>query len=587
MPPGLRSRAHLLQVLLAVGAVLVVTGAWALAAGSGDAAIIPLLSGAALAAGLSGWAASAGLRSTEETLAACAVGLALIASAWGGTLRSGSVLPPAGVAAACFLVSRVAGTTAAWPLGSWFAGQLAVLRLLPDVPRSLHAVLLLAVALTGLAIAIGGRRLVARTALVTTGPWWIAGVVTGTATAWTATGAERELAALLMVGAAAGLLPARLRAELDPLLGPPVAVPLVSGVVAGVAVSGALAAFGTPGITAAGYAGVLIASTVPEFLTGWRRVFRPVAVAGGSTMAGAALVQLSAGAHWAALSLLLLLTAAPTAVVAWFQPEERRSAVPTAVGCLAGAVLLAVPAAIVDPATGALLLTVLYAAGLGVAMLLPADARRPTVVAAAASAAAAAALTVGHRDLTALALVLVVQGLIGVGWGGWTAFPDPDRPPSAAWRIGAAELILAAEIAAHDSGVRVFEAYSLPVAAGLLLGAGPRLVRGRSWPAWGPGLLVAAVPSGVLAVLAPGSTRPVLVLAVAAAVMVAAGVFGVRAPLMIGGGTAVAVALGLAVEAQLWPLTGALVLGAALLAVGARREEFPVAWFGARLADLR
>jgi hypothetical protein len=133
----------------------------------------------------------------------------------------------------------------------------------------------------------------------------------------------------------------------------------------------------------------------------------------------------------------------------------------------------------------------------------------------------------------------------------------------------------------------VLEAFSLPVAAGLLLGAGPRLVHGRSWPAWGPGLLVAAVPSGLLAVLAAGTARPVAVLVCAGAVMAASGLLGVRAPLLIGAGTAVAVALGLAVEALLWPLAAVLVVGAALLVVGARREEFPVAWFGTRLADLR
>ena len=42
-----------------------------------------------------------------------------------------------------------------------------------------------------------------------------------------------------MIAAAAGLLLARLRAPLEPLLGPPVLVPVVSGIVAGAAVTGA------------------------------------------------------------------------------------------------------------------------------------------------------------------------------------------------------------------------------------------------------------------------------------------------------------------------------------------------------------
>jgi hypothetical protein len=261
--------------------------------------------------------------------------------------------------------------------------------------------------------------------------------------------------------------------------------------------------------------------------------------------------------------------------------------VPTAVGCLAGAEVFAVPADVVGAGTAAGLLSALYAAGLVTAAVLAGDARRPTVVAAAATAAAAVAVVALDRDLTALAVVLACQGAIALGWGVWTALADPGHPPSAAWRVGALQLTVAAEVAAFDSGVRTLEAFSLPIAAGLLLGAGPRLVRGRSWPAWGPALLVAAVPSGLLAVLTPGSARPVAVLAVAAGVMVAAGVTGVRAPLLIGAGTAVAVALGLAVEALLWPLAVVLAIGGALLVVGARSEEFPGAWFGTRLADLR
>jgi hypothetical protein len=98
---------------------------------------------------------------------------------------------------------------------------------------------------------------------------------------------------------------------------------------------------------------------------------------------------------------------------------------------------------------------------------------------------------------------------------------------------------------------------------------------------------VAAVPSAVLAVVEPGSARPVTVLVVAAGVLVAAGWAGVRAPLIVGATTAVAVALGLAVVALPWPVAVALLAGVTLLAVGARREMFPVGFFGARLADLR
>src|SRR3954447_2332655 len=266
--PPLPYRARPLQVLLGVGAVLVVSAAAAVVGAYGGlTARVPLLLLARVAAGFSLLATLQALRSTEETLAACAAGLALTASALGG----GGSVPPAAVAAACLGLHLLAPSTAVWPLASWTALQLAVLRTVDAVPGPLHPSLYLAVSLVGLGIALEGRPVVARIALVTTVPWWVAGVLGGTATAWPGPGLTRQLSALLVVAAAAGLLPARLRADLDRLLGPPVAVPRVAGVVAGAGVSASLAALGSPGITAAGYAGVLLATTLPPYLRGWRR----------------------------------------------------------------------------------------------------------------------------------------------------------------------------------------------------------------------------------------------------------------------------------------------------------------------------
>jgi hypothetical protein len=95
------------------------------------------------------------------------------------------------------------------------------------------------------------------------------------------------------------------------------------------------------------------------------------------------------------------------------------------------------------------------------------------------------------------------------------------------------------------------------------------------------------VPSTLLGAVTQGRTRPVVVLLAAAAAMLAGARSGLRAPLMVGAGTAVAVGLALSVTALPWPVTAALALGAVLLAVGARRERSPVAFFGYRLADLR
>ena len=179
-----------------------------------------------------------------------------------------------------------------------------------------------------------------------------------------------------------------------------------------------------------------------------------------------------------------------------------------------------------------------------------------------------------------------------LAWAWWTGRPgtagtDTDTDSAAAWRVGAVQLVLAAWIGAALAGLGAVEAYSLPAAGGLLLAAGRGLVRDASWQAWGPGLVVAAVPSTALAVVTPDAARAVLVLALAAGTMVAGGRAGLRAPLMVGAGTALVLSLGLAVRALPWPLGTALVVGSLLLLVGMRRERRPVAGFATRLADLR
>jgi hypothetical protein len=536
---------------------------------------------AVVAAALSLVAALDELRSTEETLAACAGGLGLIAATW----HTGSAVPAGVVAAACLGLHVAERNAATWPLVSWLALQVAVLKGADDVAPTLHSPLFLAVALVGLSVALWARPLVARAALVTTGPWWVIGVAGGLTAAWSGSGVARQLAALLVVAAAAGLLPARLRAELDLLLGPRTAVPVLAGGVAGAAAAGALAEGGTVGITAAGYVGVLLASVLPGYLSGWRHgLFGPVAVTAGSVMAVLALVELSLRADWGALVVLFLLTALPSAAFSW-RADARSEALPWAVGCLGAAAVLAVPAGWLDAVPAAVVLTALYGVGLAVATTLPAPARLPTLVTAGSAAVAAVVLVVLQADREPLAVLLALQGVLTVEWAGWTA--RPGQPPSVAWRIGAAQWTAAVWLAVSAGPVHVLEAYTLPLAAGLLLAQGPRLVEGPSWPAWGPGLLVAAVPSAVMAVVLPGITRPVVLLSVAALVMIAAAAAGLRAPLVIGAVTAVGTTLALALATLVWPVAAALVIGAVLVGVGAREEFSPVASFAAPLAKLR
>jgi hypothetical protein len=572
------------QVLLGVGAVLLVSAGAAVASAHGGPpvrALLIALAGASIWSSLR--AARNQLRSSREILAACGAGLAVVGVSVGGPALDGDPVTAAVLAAVFLALHRAAPTTAAWPLVSWAAFQLAVLRAVDLVPHALHTELYLCVAVLGLGIALFGRRVVGRLALITTAPWWLAGVVGGSSSAWADDHGQQWLSAALMIAAGFGLLLARLREQLDPLLGPPVAVPIVAGVVAGAAVTGAFSSLGPLSITFTGYAGVLVANVAAAYLTGWRRgLFLPVARAAGIVMAGLCLVQLVAEEQWGELSLLLLLTAVPTALVAVRRPGERPVALPTTIACLAAAVVLALPDGYLSPVLAAVALTVMYAVAMAAGGALDASSRRPTARAAAFCAVAGVLLLAPSERHPLLALVLAVQGGFTLVWAWRTG--DATRT---AWKFGAAQLVLAAWVWFAAAGHTLVEWYSLPAAVGLLIAAGPELRRGASWPAWGPGLLVAAVPSAVLAVTESDPRRAVAVLVGSAAVLVAGARTGIRAPLMVGAGTALALGFGFTVRALPWPLAAALVVGAALLVLGTRGERRPVAGFGRRLADLR
>jgi hypothetical protein len=591
--PPLPYRARPPLVLLVVGAVLVVSagGAAAAAYGGGSARLL-LLGLAAVAAGASAWGSRVRLRGTEEVLAAAAVALAVLGADAGASLLRGSAVPPAALAAGFLVLSRLLPRPATWPLAAWLIGQLAVLRALQGTEEGvLRTAALLGVAVAGLGTVLAGRRLVARVVLVTTVPWWVTGVLAGISDAWQASGAARWLPAVLTVTAAAALLVARLERDVEPLLGPPLAAPVASGLVTGAALGGPLSAPGPGAVMLSGFAGVLLAAASAALLTGWReRFLLPVAIAAGGTLVVLSVGQLVAGRRWLELTLLLLLTALPSLLVSALRPDERPASVPTTVGCLAGGVLCAIPADMLAPAAAAVLLGLLYAGTLATGLVLEEHTRRPTLLAGAACAALAVVLLGVERDRLPLAWQLAGQGLLTCAWAWhvWRAGPrDAAAAGSRAWRAGAAQLVVAAWTAAALWNWSVLEAYTLPLAVGLLVAAGPRLLDGPSWPAWGPGLLVAAVPSVVWAVVVAGSTRPLVVLLVAAAVMGLAAWRAVRAPLVTGAGTAVGVAVGLAVVELPLPVTGALVVGVALLGLGAGRERRPVAGFGARLAEMR
>jgi hypothetical protein len=582
-------RARPPQILLGVGAVLLVSAAVAVASVHGGLVVRGLL---VALAGAAGWVSlRAGrnqLRSSEEVLAACAAALAVVGVSQGGPALDGDPVTALLLAAGFLVLHRLAPTTATWPLVSWAAFQLAVLRTIDLVPNDLHTELYLCAAVIGLGIALFGRRVVGRLALITTAPWWLAGVVGGSSSAWADDGGRQWLSAALMIAAAFGLLLARLRRPLDPLLGPPAVVPVVAGVISGAAVTGAFSSLGPLSMTFTGYAGVLLANLAAAYLTGWRRgLFLPVARAAGIVMAALCLVQLLAGERWAQLSLLLLLTAIPTALVAVRRAEERPVALPTAIGCLAGALLFALPDGVIGPVPAALLLTALYGVAMAVGSALDAPGRKATARVAAVCAVVAALLLRAQHEQTALAAALAVQGGFTLAWAWRTRPARDDGPATTAWRVGAGQLVLAIWMAAAEAGLAHIEWYTLPTAVGLLIAAGPRLTDRPSGKAWGPGLLVAVVPTAVLAVVQPHVGRAVAVMVVAALVMIAASRTGVRAPLLIGAGTELWMALGFAWRALPWPLAAAMAVGSVVLAQGMRRERRPVPVYDTPVAQLR
>jgi hypothetical protein len=514
----------------------------------------------------------------------------------GGPALDGNPWTALLLAAGFLVLHRVASSTVAWPLVSWGAAQLAVLRAYDVVPVGLRTELYLCVAVVGIGVALIGRRVVAHVALLTTVPWWVAAVLGGVTSTWSDDDGRQWSSAVLMLVAAACLLLVRRRAVLQPMLGPPRLAPVLAGVVAGAAVTGACSSLGALATTLTGYAGVLLATLPAIWLEGSRRrLYLPAALAAGIVMTSLCVVQLLGGQRWAQLSLLLLLTAVPTGIVTAVRADDRSVALPTTVGCLTGSVLLALPDGILSPGTAGTLLTAVYGLSLAVGAALDED-RRPTAVAAGICAAATVLLLLLAGERPLLALLLAVQGLCSLGWAWRTdrraalgVDPGGDTEPvmSAAWRVGAAQFVGAAWLGAATAGLAAVEWYSLSAAAGLLIAAGPRLGHGRSWPAWGPGLLVAAVPSTVFAVIGPDDARAVAVLVAAGVTMVAGARAYLRAPLMIGAGTALALAVGLAARQLPWPLAAAVTVGCALLAVGMLRERYPSAGSGARLADLR
>ena len=187
-----------------------------------------------------------------------------------------------------------------------------------------------------------------------------------------------------------------------------------------------------------------------------------------------------------------------------------------------------------------------------------------------------------QRSWFALACNLTV-GVVAAGLAVVIAELTGTRPGRAVYRwaalSGAAPLTWSWLGAAH---VRLIEAYTWPTAAIVvgLAASASRLARagGRRWSSWatyGPGLVVALVPSTVLAVSHGGLARPLGVALFALGLVLAGARAQLRAPIVCGGATLVVLGLDAALpyltEGPRWLTLG--LAGCLLVWLGATLER--------------
>jgi hypothetical protein len=598
-PPPARPRRRLSpqQVLLALGAVLLVAGALAFVAlgwtrlGLVFQATV-LLAVTAAACGSSAWAARRGLRATEEALAAA--GTALLAVDLGSAhakgllgldqvgLRSWTAVSCLVVVAVALALGRLSRSTTTWPLAALLAAQpLPLLVLPPDLlggPGGVATALVMAA--LDLSAVLVLRRALHRVARVLALLWAALGVTGGLALAAAGDPADSWTSTALLAGAAAGAfgLLRSPRFAVRRAGAPQLAAALA--VVPALALTGSLRTAGEGGTVGATGLGLLLL-TAAALLSGPAPTRGPLpepAVpatraalgAGGAVLALLGALLLEDDGRYGPLSLLVLAAAVPAALAAVREPRVRLLGTGAALLAPVLAVLLAHEAGwLTAPAAG--LLLALVGAGCFTLAARRAGAVDEWVCAGGGTVAGAAAgLTTG--TVGAWGQVALQLAVVGVAAGCYAVLAH--RPLVAVGAV--ADLVAASWIAVAGAGTVTPEAYTLPAAAGLLLLARPRLrAGGRSWAAEGSAVGVALVPSALTVAGSPTAVRLVLVV-VAAAGMVAVGTLTHRqAPFVLGAG-----ALALVVVTRLGPYAPLLppwvVLAAAgllLLVLGATYER--------------
>ncbi|MBB3085641.1 SCO7613 C-terminal domain-containing membrane protein [Geodermatophilus sabuli] len=583
--PAARRRVSPQQVLLGLGALLVVAAAIAFVAvawtrlGLAFQATV-MLAVTASACGLSAWTGRKGLRATEEALAAA--GAALLAVDLGAAhalglagadavpLRIWTALSCAVVVGVAAGLARLRRSTVTWPLVAVLAAQPVALLLLPPgaVGGTAGAAVALAVALLDVLLPLALRPALQPVARVLALLWTFAGAGLGVAAAWSRPPVDSWSAAVLI--AAAGALTLLLLRE------PRLAATLprawvLAGAGAGVAalaLSGAMARAGGPGPVAAAALGVALLGA--GVLTAHLHAVAAASTAAGTALAVTGSATLLVTERPGALAVVVLGATVPAALSAARLPALRPRALAASLACPAAAALLAQEAGWLGLAATGLLLALVGAAGFGLAALwTPSTEERVTAGTGLLAGLCALATTAGVQAWGQAALVLAVTGAAA----GAYALAAHRRDVA----VGAvAALVAAAWTAVGGAGVATPEAYTLPAAGGLLLLAVPQLRDGaRSWAAEGPAVVTALAPSALMAVAEPSALRLVLVVAGATAFAVAGTLTRRQAPFVVGAAALATVVLGrLTPYAPLAPRW--LVLAAAgliLLVLGATYER--------------
>jgi hypothetical protein len=295
-------------------------------------------------------------------------------------------------------------------------------------------------------------------------------------------------------------------------------------------------------------------------------------------------------------ALLALASTAAAAPAAVGVPDVRAAAagfVPVLAASFAATATTAAGGGVPAAARAAVLAAVAVAAGL-VALALrvpnwPADKRRVPAEVGAAVAAAGGLLLGGG-----LPGGWLLFAFVGAGLAALAVTPGRGRLAD----VAIAPLAVASGLLLTQAGISTLEAYTLPPALALLALGGHRLRTGRelgSWPALGPGLVLALAPS-VVAAADGGPLLRVVVLALGAGAILLAGVRRqLAAPVAVGGS-----ALAVHAVVQLGPWLAELgtsvprwtvlaVVGALLLLVGAtyERQVTRLRAAAVRLASLR